>query len=78
MLTSPTCPYCPKAREVVKRLAESEKDVIAMELDATTEEGLKKALKFGIRAVPAIIINDLVGVPSLNELKRMIRGEVIA
>ena len=78
LLTSPTCPYCPKAREVVKRLAESEKDVIAMELDVTTEEGLKEALKFGIRAVPAIIINDLVGVPSLNELKRMIRGEVIA
>ena len=81
MLTSPTCPYCPKAREVVRKLVESEKDVIALELDVTTEEGLKEALKFGIRVVPAIIINDeivLVGVPSLSELKRLIRREVIA
>ncbi len=52
LLTSPTCPYCPKAREVVKKLIRSEKDVIALELDVTTEEGLKEALKFGIKAVP--------------------------
>ncbi|AIY90742.1 MJ0307 family thioredoxin [Geoglobus acetivorans] len=75
LLTSPTCPYCPRAREVVKKLTEEDGNVIALELSVTTDEGLKEALKFGISGVPAIIINDadvILGVPKLSDLKRLV------
>jgi small redox-active disulfide protein 1 len=75
LLTSPTCPYCPMAADVVRRFAEKNKDVLAMEISVTTEEGMKEAVKFGIRGVPAIIINDravMLGVPDMEELKRMV------
>lgn len=76
LLTSPTCPMCPKAKEVVERLVKEEKDVTALELPVNTEEGYKIALKFGIRYVPAIIVNDefvFVGVPTLEELRKIVR-----
>ena len=76
LLTSPTCPMCPKAKEIVERLVKEEKDVMALELPVNTEEGYKTALRFGIRYVPAIIVNDervIVGVPTLEELRRIIR-----
>jgi len=75
LLTSPTCPYCPRAREVVKRLTEEERDIIALELSVTTDEGLREAMRFGISGVPAIIINDrdvLLGVPRMSELRRIV------
>lgn len=75
LLTSPTCPYCPKAREVLREFTKQEKDVIAMELSVTTDEGLKEALRFGISGVPAFIINDrevILGVPRLSELRRVV------
>lgn len=75
LLTSPTCPYCPKAADVVKKYVEMNKDVIAMEIPVNTDEGLKEALRFGIRGVPALIINDetvLLGVPRLSDLERVV------
>ncbi len=75
LLTSPTCPYCPRAREVVKQLAKEDGDVIALELSVTTDEGLEEAMRFGISGVPAIIINDrevLLGVPRMSDLRRVV------
>lgn len=75
LLTSPTCPYCPRAREVVKKLVEEEKDIVALELSVTTDEGLKEAMRFGISGVPALIINDrevFLGVPNISELRRVL------
>ncbi len=75
MLTSPTCPYCPMALDVVRRFVEKHKDVVAMEIPVTTDEGLKIAVKYGIRGVPALIINDqavLMGVPSISELESIV------
>ncbi|WP_456368511.1 thioredoxin family protein [Geoglobus sp.] len=75
LLTSPTCPYCPRAREVVKKLVEEERDIMALELSVTTDEGLRVAMRFGISGVPALIINDrevLLGVPSISELRRLV------
>ncbi len=75
LLTSPTCPYCPRAREVVKQLAEEDSRIIALELSVTTDEGLREAMKFGISGVPAIIINDsevLLGVPRIGDLKKIV------
>ncbi len=75
LLTSPTCPYCPRAREVVRQLAEEDGRIIALELSVTTDEGLREAMKFGISGVPAIIINDsevLLGVPRIGDLKKIV------
>jgi small redox-active disulfide protein 1 len=75
LLTSPTCPYCPMASEVVRKFVEGEKDVLAMELSVATEEGLREARRFGISGVPAIIVNDryvMLGVPSLAELRNVV------
>jgi small redox-active disulfide protein 1 len=75
LLTSPTCPYCPMAAEVVRKYVEKNRDVIAIEIPVNTDEGLKEALKFGIRGVPALIINDetvMFGVPKLSDLERVV------
>jgi len=75
LLTSPRCPMCPKAKEVVEKLVKEDKDVVALELPVNTEEGFKTAMKFGIKFVPAIIINDehvIVGVPTLDELRKIV------
>jgi len=77
LLTSPTCPYCPMAKDVLRRFAEQRKDVMVMEMSVTTDEGMKEALKFGIRSVPAIIINDkqvMIGVPTINDLIKAVEA----
>ena len=67
LLTSPKCPMCPKAKEVVERLVKESDDVSVIELPVNTEEGFKTAMKFGIKFVPAIIINDeYMTLPALN------------
>ncbi len=76
LLTSPKCPMCPKAKDVVERLVKESDDVSVIELPVNTEEGFKTAMKFGIKFVPAIIINDeyvIVGVPTLDELREIVR-----
>jgi len=82
LFTSPTCPYCPKAEKVVSKVAREE-GVLAINLPVNTEEGLREAIKFGIRGVPALVINDqylILGVPDEAELRRIVRelkgGEV--
>ena len=75
LLTSPMCPYCPMAADVVRRYVEKRKDVVAIEIPINTDEGLKEALKYGIRGVPALIINDeavMLGVPRLPDLERVV------
>ena len=75
LFTSPTCPYCPKAEKVVSKVAKEE-GVLAMNFPVNTDEGLKEALKFGIRGVPALVINDkylILGVPDEGELRELIR-----
>jgi len=75
LFTSPTCPYCPKAEKVVSKVAKGE-DVLAINLPVNTGKGMKEALKFGIRGVPALVINDnylILGVPDEGELRQLIR-----
>ena len=79
LLTSQTCPYCPQAREVLRRLTKERKDVMVIELPVDTEQGMREALKYGIRSVPSVIINDrfvIRGVPRMDDLRRAL--EVIA
>ncbi len=75
LFTSPTCPYCPKAAEVVRKVV-GEEGIMALELPVNTDEGMREAIRFGIRAVPAVVVDDryvFVGVPDERELKSLIR-----
>lgn len=65
------------AKDVLRRFAEQRKDVMVMEMSVTTDEGMKEALKFGIRSVPAIIVNDkqvMIGVPTINDLIKAVEA----
>ena len=75
LFTSPTCPYCPKAEKVVSKVAKEE-GVVALELPVNTDEGMREALKYGIRGVPALVVDEkylILGVPDEVELRRLIR-----
>ena len=74
LIASPTCPHCVTAKKVLEEFSE-QKDVQIIELSVTTDEGMKEAIKFGVRSVPAIVVNDervIVGVPSVKELARAV------
>jgi len=75
LFTSPTCPACPKAKEVLKKLVEVCDDIKLDEIYVNNDEGLREALKYGVNAVPTIVINDryvMVGVPDYDRLKGLI------
>ena len=78
--TSPTCPYCPHAVKLLDEVAPSfGQNVTVEEVNSWSEEGQTRALKYGIMAVPTIVINGkvrFVGVPKKDELVRAIREEV--
>ena len=78
--TSPTCPYCPHAVKLLDEIAPSfGQNVTVEEVNSWSEEGQTRALKYGIMAVPTIVINGkvrFVGVPKKDELVRAIREEV--
>ena len=67
VFTSPTCPHCPAAVQVVDEAKAKLGDAIDVELKSIAdEEGRQAAM-----AVPAIAINNeiqFIGAPSLEEL----------
>ena len=78
VFTSPSCPYCPMAVEVVK---EVEKDMPgALEVKKIDiMEDREKAIEYGLMAVPAIALNGVVrfvGAPAKEELVKAIEEEV--
>ena len=70
VFTSPTCPYCPMAIEVVDEAKKEFGDKIEFEkIDIMVDR--EKAIEYGLMAVPAIAINGVVrfvGAPSREEL----------
>jgi len=76
VFTSPTCPHCPAAvkatKELFQKYLELKNDVTWKEMSTGTQLGYRKAVSYGISAVPTIIITNLktnekfgiVGVPS--------------
>jgi small redox-active disulfide protein 1 len=75
LFTSPTCPACPKAKEVLRKIVEENKDIMVLEFNVNTDEGLREALRYDVRAVPTIVINDryvIVGIP--NYKKRLFQN----
>jgi len=78
VFTSPTCPYCPMAIEVVDEAKKEFGDKIDVEkIDIMVDR--EKAIEYGRRAAPAIAINGVVrfvGAPSREELFEAINDEM--
>jgi len=78
---SPICPHCPRAREILLEVLEEVNHKIRLEeVNVFSTEGVEKAEKYGVMAVPTIIVNrkrKIVGVPSKEGLLRVIRQEIV-
>jgi small redox-active disulfide protein 1 len=78
VFTSPSCPYCPMAIEVVDAVKKEMHDDIEVEqIDIMQDR--EKAIEYGLMAVPAVAINGtvkFVGAPEKNELKTAIQEEL--
>jgi len=70
VFTSPSCPYCPMAEQVVEEAKkEIGNDMEVEVVNIMTDR--QRAIDYGIMAVPAIAINgivEFVGAPSKEEL----------
>lgn len=78
VFTSPTCPYCPMAIEVVEEAKKELGDAIEVE-KVDIMEDREKAVNYGLMAVPAIAMNGVVkfvGAPSLEELMAALKEEL--
>lgn len=78
---SPTCPYCPIARRMVAEVVPQFGDKVEVEeVNTWTPEGQRRAVAYGIHAVPTIAIAGkvkFVGVPgSKEELAQAVREEI--
>ncbi len=71
LFTSPTCPYCPRAKEIVERVVRRIPRALLIERDVSEPENAEIARRYGIQGVPTIVINGryrIVGVPREEEL----------
>ena len=79
MFYTPTCPYCPYAIEVVRRVIPQFGDKVQVEeVNAWTPDGQLRAAKYRVYAVPAIAIDGrvrFVGVPNEEELAKVLKEE---
>jgi len=69
VFTSPSCPYCPMAEQVVEEAKREIGDVMDVEVINIMEDR-EKALDYGLMAVPAIAINgkiEFLGAPTIEE-----------
>jgi len=53
LFTSPTCPYCPKAKEIAERIVKELPNALLIERDVTVNENAEIARKYGIQGVPS-------------------------
>ena len=84
VFTSPTCPHCPAAVKATETLVEENpelaKHITWSELSTATREGREKAVAYGIRGVPTIVVTNSkgqkgahVGAPPRATYMKMIR-----
>ncbi len=76
VFTSPSCPYCPMAEQLVE---EAQKEIGSdMEVEVVNiMTDRQRAVDYGIMAVPAIAINgvvEFVGAPSKEELMAKLKA----
>ena len=78
VFTSPSCPYCPLAVELVDEVKKEMPDDLEIEkIDIMVDR--EKAIEYGLMAVPAIALNGVVrfvGAPGKEELVAAIKEEI--
>ena len=77
VFTSPSCPYCPMAFELVDEVKKEIDDLEVTKIDISIDQ--EKAREYGLMAVPAIALNGVVkfvGAPSKEELIAAIKEEL--
>jgi len=78
VFTSPSCPYCPMAVELVDEVKKEMPDDLEVEkIDIMVDR--EKAIEYGLMAVPAIALNGVVrfvGAPGKEELVAAIKEEI--
>lgn len=78
VFTSPSCPYCPMAIEVVNEVEKDMPGTLEVEkIDIMVDR--EKAIEYGLMAVPAIALNGVVrfvGAPAKEELVKAIEEEM--
>ncbi|MBW9223647.1 MJ0307 family thioredoxin [Methanothermococcus sp. SCGC AD-155-E23] len=71
VFTSPMCPHCPPAKRVVEEVVSEIGGGVEVEYIDVMKEP-ERAAKYGIMAVPTIVINGevaFIGAPTKEELK---------
>ncbi|MEN4018713.1 MAG: MJ0307 family thioredoxin [Methanobacterium sp.] len=79
VFTSPSCPYCPMAIDVVDAVKKEMQDDIEVE-KIDIMKNREKAVEYGLMAVPAVAINGVikfVGAPLKEELEKAIKEEIV-
>ena len=79
IITSPTCPHCPSAKNAAIEFAK-DNDVKVIETSTYSTKGQQRAQHLGVRSVPTMFITSplnperigFVGVPSQRQLKKMV------
>jgi thioredoxin len=78
VFTSPSCPYCPMAVELVDEVKKEMPDDIEVEkIDIMKDR--EKAIEYNLMAVPAIALDGVVkfvGAPTKEELVKVIKVEL--
>lgn len=78
VFTSPSCPYCPMAIEIVDEVKKDMPNDIEVEkIDIMQDR--EKAIEYGLMAVPAIALNEVVrfvGAPTKEELLQAVKEEL--
>ena len=80
LFTSPTCPHCPSAKELVRKVSKELK-INAKEFSTATKEGSRKANSYGIMSVPTIIIKgtkEVIGLRGTPSRERLIESLEVA
>lgn len=70
VFTTTKCPYCKKAMEMIKDVANKHKEIVWKQTSIDEFSGRKEAMNYGIPAVPAIAINGklvFIGLPTEEE-----------
>jgi len=81
ILTSPNCPYSPRAVRVAQRVVSKHKgaSILMREISVATQEGENMAEAFEIDSTPTFAINGkiaFVGVPAPDVLTQIIKEEL--
>jgi thioredoxin 1 len=78
VFTSPSCPYCPMAVELVEEVKKEMPDDLEVEkIDIMSDR--EKAVQYNLMAVPAIALNGVVkfvGAPTKEELVEALKAEL--